>query len=195
MRVVDLTQTVCGGMPVYPGDPEVGITRVASLDEDGCTVHRLELSSQTGTHVETQLHMLPGRGMEDEPLDRFIGQAVVLDVPLRRLELADLVAFRSLIESCPFLVLRSGYHPLDDRVDPCDENRTRFGADCAEWIVARGVRLIGIDAFGFDYGPQFEAHKVFLRHGVLIVEGLRNLDALTRDTAQLFVIPLKLAGV
>ena len=195
MRIVDLTETIRAGMPVYPGDPAVRIERVASLEADGFTVHRLELNSQVGTHVETQLHMLPGRRLEDEPLERFIGEAAVVDVPLRALTVRDLEPFRSLVESCPFLLLRSGYRPPADSIDPEDQRRARFEAECAEWMVARGVCLVGIDAFGFDYGPQFAAHKVFFRHGVLVLEGLRNLEALSGDRVQLFVIPLKLAEV
>ena len=195
MRVIDLTQTIYAGMPVYPGDPPIRLTRAASLEEDGFTFFRLDLNSQVGTHVETQLHMLPGRRLQDEPLERFIGEASVIDVPQRHLQVSDLEPYRSLIESCPFLLLRSHYQPAGDVIDPSDPNRTRFGAECAEWIVSRGIRLIGIDAFGFDYGPQFEAHKVFFRHQVLIVEGLRNLEALPQSRVQLFVIPLKLAEV
>ena len=72
MKIIDLTKPIRSGMPVYPGDPVVKVESVYNLETDGYTVHRIEMSDQTGTHVETQYHMIPGKKLEDEGLERFI---------------------------------------------------------------------------------------------------------------------------
>ena len=72
-EIIDLSQEIFSGMPVFPGLPEVKITVHSSHEElDGITdsdvvspaVNRLELGEHTGTN----LYQLIGRGRF-----RFIG--------------------------------------------------------------------------------------------------------------------------
>jgi arylformamidase len=193
MKVVDLTQTITSGMSVYPGDPPITITQVTSLDREGFTVNKLELNSQVGTHVETQSHVLRGRLLTDEPLDRFIGKAAIVAAPRRTLTIDDLLPAQSVIERNEFLVLKTGYRA--SAVNPRDVARAFVDEPVARWIAERGVRLFGIDAFGFDPTADLRVHKALLRANVLIVEGLTNLDELTEQEVWLFVIPLKIEGV
>jgi kynurenine formamidase len=60
-KIIDLSQEIFAGMPVFPGLPEVVITPHASHEQwDGITdsdvvtpaVNRLELGEHTGTHVD-----------------------------------------------------------------------------------------------------------------------------------------------
>src|SRR5436190_1862812 len=43
-RVIDLTQPITGGMPVYPGDPAVRIEEVARHETDGFAVAGIHLN-------------------------------------------------------------------------------------------------------------------------------------------------------
>src|SRR5918911_4048219 len=105
MRVVDLTAELYTGLPVYPGDPPVRVEATATVAADGYAVARLALSDQAGTHVETQAHFLAGgRTLADQPLDRFIGRATVVDVPCRTLTVADLASAEPHIRRNPFLL-------------------------------------------------------------------------------------------
>ena len=124
MRVVDLTAELYTGLPVYPGDPPVAIAPAATVAADGYAVARLALSDQAGTHVETQAHFLAGgRTLDDQPLERFVGRASVVDVPCRALGTADLAPAETLIRRNPFLLLRSGYADLGRPIDPRDPER------------------------------------------------------------------------
>ena len=60
-EIIDLSQEIFTGMPVFPGLPYVEITMHASYEEwDGITdsdvvlpaVNRLEMGEHTGTHVD-----------------------------------------------------------------------------------------------------------------------------------------------
>src|SRR5438105_100789 len=62
------------------------------------------------------------------------------------------------------------------------------------WLVPRGIRLLGIEAFDFDAAPDYAGHRFLLERDVLIVEGLVNLAALSASEAQLYVVPLRLRG-
>ena len=195
MRIVDLTAELHTGFPVYPGDPAVVIEPAATVAADGYAVARLALSDQAGTHVETQAHFLAGgRTLAEEPLGRFAGRASVVDVPCRRLAVADLAPAEARIARNRLLLLRSQYAARAGAVDPSDPARPRLPLDALEWLVERGVQLLGIDAFDFDADPGYAGHRFLLGRGVLVVEGLVNLDTLRAPEVQLYVVPLRLRG-
>lgn len=61
LEIIDLSQEIFTGMPVFPGLPEVAITIHATHEQwDGITdsdtispgVNRLDLGEHTGTHVD-----------------------------------------------------------------------------------------------------------------------------------------------
>jgi hypothetical protein len=68
LEIIDLSQEIFSGMPVFPGLPEVMITvHVPHEQWDGMpesdvvspAVNRLELGEHTGTHVDAINHMAP----------------------------------------------------------------------------------------------------------------------------------------
>ena len=195
MRIVDLTAELYTGFPVYPGDPAVAIEPAATVAADGYAVARLALSDQAGTHVETQAHFLAGgRTLGEEPLERLVGRASVVDVPCRLFTAADLAPAEARIARNRLLLLRSGYAARAGAVDPSDLARPRLPLDALTWLVERGVQLLAIDAFDFDADPGYAGHRFLLGRGVLVVEGLVNLDALPAPEVQLYVVPLRLRG-
>ena len=81
LEIIDLSQEIFAGMPVFPGLPQVKITMHASHEEwDGITdsevvspaVNRLELGEHTGTHVDAINHMarqFRGQSIDTMPLN------------------------------------------------------------------------------------------------------------------------------
>jgi kynurenine formamidase len=194
MRIVDLTRPLRHGLPVYPGDPPVRVEPLATVETDGYAVARLELSDQAGTHVETQAHFLAGgRTLDAEPLARCIGPASVVDVPCGPIGVEHLAPHAAHIAARPFLLLRSGYGDRVATIDPGDPQRPRLALDALAWLVARGVRLLGIDCFDFDADPGYAGHRYLLARDVLVVEGLVNLGQLPAH-CWLYVVPLLVVG-
>ena len=82
-EIIDLSQEIFAGMPVFPGLPEVRITVHQSHEQldgvaDGDTVspavNRLELGEHTGTHVDALSHMAReyrAQSIETMPLTTF----------------------------------------------------------------------------------------------------------------------------
>nr|MBP9686601.1 cyclase family protein [Candidatus Doudnabacteria bacterium] len=69
------------GMDVYPGDPEVQIEEVQSLEKDGWQLKRLVLGSHTGTHLDVPYHMTAqGIKLDELPLERCFGDAIMVRV-------------------------------------------------------------------------------------------------------------------
>ncbi len=67
------------------------------------------------------------------------------------------------------------------------------GVDGAQWLVDRGVRLVGIDFLGIEArGTEgHPTHTTLLSHGVVIVEGL-NLGEVEPGAYDLVVMPLRI---
>ncbi|MEK7078558.1 MAG: cyclase family protein [Patescibacteria group bacterium] len=80
MRIIDLSLPLTHKMPVYPGDPEVDITEVHTLEKEGWNLRRVTLSTHIGTHVNVPYHMVKkGKNLDAYTLDRFMGSAVIYE--------------------------------------------------------------------------------------------------------------------
>jgi kynurenine formamidase len=71
----------------------------------------------------------------------------------------------------------------------------------AQWLVERGVRLLGMDTpmpddsrNGSSAAEDSPIHKILLGSGVILVEYLTNLAAIRSDEIELIVLPLKVQG-
>jgi arylformamidase len=84
MRVYDITVEINPELPIWPGDPEVKIERFEKLETgDNANISRMEMGLHTGTHVDAPYHFLAGGITLDKiPLERFIGTASVVEVPV-----------------------------------------------------------------------------------------------------------------
>jgi arylformamidase len=64
----------------------------------------------------------------------------------------------------------------------------------AEWLVRRGINLIGVDYLSVaPYGCSDEPHTILLQAGVIILEGV-DLSGVTPGDYLLYCLPLKLTG-
>ncbi|GIH72709.1 cyclase family protein [Sphaerimonospora thailandensis] len=203
--LIDLTVPMATGMPVYPGDPEVVIEPALTAAVEGVNVLGLHLGSQSGTHVDAPFHIdddLPT--LEDLPLDRFIGPAVVADVrglpprsPITPEALAPALA--SAGRPGAILLIATGW-----ATHWGDENYLAhpwLTVEAAELIVGSGTRTVGIDALSVDPTPAGEipAHRVLCGAHAVIAENLRNLDHLLAAQAaaheiEVFLLPLRLGA-
>lgn len=180
MRIIDISQPLGPATPVYPGDPPVEVTALSHADGvEGFALARLALGTHTGTHVDPPAHVLPGGATVDAlPLHSLIGPALLRDVALARpVTAADLPRTSRRI---PRLLLRTGGMPLTE--------------DAARALVARGVRLVGVD--GLSVAPMeapAPVHRVLLAAGVVIVEGLA-LAGVAPGRYTLVCLPLRLVG-
>jgi len=195
MKIIDLTTEIYDGMPVYPGDPDVRIEEVYNLDRDGYNVSKIQINDHVGTHVETQYHLIKGKKLQDEPLDRFIGTAAIIDIRMGKVGLDDVRKHKDFVEGCDIIILRSGYSRKIEKIDTEDKEKPALSLDAIKWITNQDIKMFGIDAFDFDSSPTYEGHKLFFQKDVLIVEGLINLEAIKSNKVKLFVIPVKIRGV
>jgi arylformamidase len=72
----------------------------------------------------------------------------------------------------------------------------RISEELANWMVEWKVQILGVEPQSVaDVNNLAEVtaiHHILLRGGVVIVEGLTNLDSLTKPHVQLLALPLKI---
>jgi len=109
MKVIDLTHTIRGGMPVYPGTEPPALTPASTCEKDGFCETALSMYSHTGTHADAPAHLFADRATLDAlPADSFIGRALVIDcreIPADGAVTMDhLRRYGGLIEAADFLL-------------------------------------------------------------------------------------------
>ncbi|MHB0857610.1 MAG: cyclase family protein [Anaerolineae bacterium] len=198
MTVYDISLPIHPHMAVWPGDPEVSVTRVSDPQAGGgSSVSRLELGTHTGTHVDAPSHILLGsQGVDALPLEALIGQAHVAacDAP-QQISAADLAEL-NLPLTCTRLLLKtrnSAQRLLHGAAIPMDY--CALTPDAGQWLAERGLVLVGIDApsvegYAQGAGP---VHETLLHHGVVVVEGL-DLHDVPPGIYTLCCLPLRLTG-
>jgi arylformamidase len=201
----DVSHVISKDMPIYPGNPIPKFESVLSLQKDGVNVSRVSLGTHTGTHVDSQNHfILNGIGIENEPITKFIGEAVVLDFSKKMIgdgiDGNDLNPFSSITRSEDIVLLYTGvsnnWH--ENYMDRVGSRFTYLEPSAADWIVNHKIKSIGIDTFSVEkYGSkQAITHKKLLSAGVGIIENLSsNLKRFVGKRVFLVCLPLALKGL
>ena len=172
----DVSLPIAEGMPGWPGDPPPVQRWLQRLVEgDGVDLSQWLLGSHTGTHVDAPSHFLPGApDLETLGLEPLVGPCRVVDLALGGLPDRDVSCERVLLK------LEAGRG-----VDP----------GLAVELIARGVRLVGVDSLSIEPAEAVAAgaptHRAFLSAGVAILEGL-VLEAVPPDEYVLVALPLRL---
>jgi kynurenine formamidase len=173
-----------------------------------------------GTHLDAPVHFAKGSHAVDEiPLDRFFGTAVVIDVADRAERDADYqVTTADFLEAeqrdgpianDAIVLIRTGfsrrwpdaakYLGTAER-GPQATAKLHFPGlhpDTARWIVAnRPVKAIGIDTASIDYGQStlFESHQTLYAANIPAFENLTALERLTTRGARIVALPMKIGG-
>ena len=81
-QFVDASVSLSPNTPVWPGDPDVELTRIRSFEAgDGCNLTYASLSLHAGTHLDAPRHFIDGEmGVDQLDLQSLIGPCYVLDM-------------------------------------------------------------------------------------------------------------------
>jgi arylformamidase len=198
MTIYDISLTISPSLPIWPGDPQLELEKFESMDKGAHNnVSRISASVHLGTHVDAPYHFLnDGAAVDELPLDVLTGPCYVVQLPdgveAITAEVLDRIEITSEMKRVLFGTRNSHLWARGESTFQTDF--VAITDDGAEWLVKRGVQLVGVDYLSVaPYGDSVPTHTVLLKGGVVIVEGL-NLSNVMRGFYDLYCLPLKIAG-
>lgn len=215
-EIIDLSQEIFEGMPVYKSLPEVKIDIHSTHEEwekmeDPLTktpsVLRLQISEHTGTHVDALNHMgrkYVGQSIDVMPLSMFYTEGICLDFTGKGL--SELITSNEIDEA-----LRNGNLEIKqgDTVLLCTNHYNKhfgtenwkFGpgitAEAARWLGEKKIAAFGVETMspGIPKVSNKEVHQICGELGFTHYENLVNLDKLiNRGRFRFIALPLKIRG-
>ncbi len=189
-------------------------------DEEGPAGERLSIGTHAGTHVDAPWHYnsmiqgAPSRTIDELPLEWFFGPGVVLDArhkadgdPVTAAEMrTGIAATGHHLRPGDIVLVHTGrdayYHERDYMLRGCGVT-----AEATRWLYGEGIRVMGIDAWGWDApldkqatealerdapGIFWAAHQVDLPYSQ--IERLTNLASLPSSGFTVACFPLKIKG-
>jgi arylformamidase len=199
----DLSHLISQDMPVYPGDPQPEFEPFATIEKEKVNVTRIVIGSHTGTHVDAPKHFFAdGNSVDREPLGKFIGEAVILDLSNMSIGSgitdSDLDKHSKIVKGNDILLFYTGTSEKWRKDEIIRNNFSYLEPSAAEWIVNHGIKCIGIDTLSVEkYGfKEGLTHKKLLSNNVVIIENLNsNLKGFVGKRVFLVCLPLMLKGI
>lgn len=171
-----------------------------------------------GTHLDAPVHFAEGKqAMDQIPIDRLIGPAVVVDITDKALVNKDYLvnvadfeeweATHGALAEDVIVLLRTGYGKFwPDResymgtaeIGPEAVAKLHFpGLDpaAAKWLVEqRKIKAIGLDTPSIDYGQStlFESHQILFEADIPAFENVAKLEKLPAKGFWVVALPMKI---
>jgi kynurenine formamidase len=197
-----------------------GVSPDLLRDGEGWTRETLRLGTHNATHVDAPWHYnstiegRPAETIDELPLEWFFGPGVVVDFSERAdgevITAADMeagmVRAGHALEEGDIVLVRTDRDAFYAELDYIARG-PGVSAEATHWLYDRGVRVMGIDAWGWDRplhlqaadalrerrpGIFWEAHQANLRYAQ--IERLVGLGALPPTGFTVACFPLRVAG-
>ena len=202
-RWIEISHVVTEELARIPSFPQPRIRRIKSLPEYVSNLTEITMVAHHGTHVDAPVHYIAdGPGMDEVPLDRLYGEGVVW-----RIDAGE----RGVIEPEHFERaqprVKAGDIVILDTGSAAHVNTQRYwqhpslSLAAAEWLVARGIKLLAVDMPTPDMSPpnrpknhEFPTHHTLLSRGILIAEHMTGLAPLAGQRVEAMFMALNLKG-
>ena len=208
-KIIDLSQEIYQGMPVFPLHQKTfifqNITHQECIDKIGFpfATRNLLINEHGPTHSDAVYEYNPnGLTIDKMPLEYFCGAAVCLDlshVPYERyMEIADweeaLKKSGLTIERGDIVLMYTGHYNRNYGKDKWLTEYSGLSYAAAEWLAQKGVVNIGVDAPAIDHpdDPNYSGHAICAKYGMTNTENLANLDKVAGKRFLYIGLPLKI---
>ena len=195
MKLIDVTLPLDANLPTYPGNTPFILEAIKRIARgDNANLSTLHMSAHAGTHVDAPRHFFDdGAGVDALPLELMLGRTRVVEISasteigaaeLAGVDLADDV--RILFKTRNSRLWNSSdFH----------EDYVGVTASGAEHLIARGIKVVGVDYLSVEQfkKPGAPAHHVLLGGGAIVIEGL-NLQEVEAGIYDMVCLPLRVVG-
>jgi arylformamidase len=205
-RLVDLSHVIEHDMTTYPGLPGPHIcdfwTREGSAanyhDGSSFQIGRIDMVANTGTYVDAPFHRYAdGKDLADMPLPSLADlPAIVVRRPWENELATDAAHIESLDVRGKAVLIHTGWD-RHWRTDRYGVDHPFLTAEAADWLVANGVALVGIDSNNIDdtRARARPVHTKLLGADIPICEHMTGLDSLPDEGFRFSAVPPKVRGM
>lgn len=161
------------------------------------TMSVLEIISHTGTHIDAPLHFIAdGSTISDMPLDATVGPARVIAIKDKEsIKAAELKKHN--IKKGERILFKTRNSPAGYEADKFSDDYCYLDDDGADYLVEKGVRLVGIDFITIGTIKRMEniakTHEALLGAGIYILEDCA-LAHVPPGEYELLCLPLLIYG-
>ncbi|NVO13081.1 MAG: cyclase family protein [Rhodoplanes sp.] len=170
LRYYELSNVYGHGVPQWPSAANLNVRVHKFHANDGIFVQQIESIMHRSTHMDAQLHVTEnGKSLTGYDTWRFFGTGVVVSIPKGKWEVItpdDLEKANPKIQRGDILIINTGsHHKLGDNDDYFAYSPGLY-KEAAEWIVERGVKMLGIDVQALDHplGTKLADHGLGPSH-------------------------------
>lgn len=210
-QIIDLSQEIYQGMPVFPMHQKTmifpNISHEESLKKFGFmfATNNILINEHGPTHTDALYESDPhGTTIEKTELSYFLGSAICLDVShvsdrefVTERVLEQALAKSGLtIERGDIVLLHTGHFKRNYGTDKWLESYTGLDVSGAEWLGRRGVVNIGVDTPSIDKPDdmKYSGHLICQKYRMLNTENLCNLEKVQGRRFMYIGLPLKIRG-
>lgn len=206
-RLIDLSHTIEEGLITYKGLPAPIICDFMSREEsrkhyaEGTEfqIGKIEMVGNSGTYMDAPFHRyVDGKDIADLLLEQLTFlQGIIVSIPYQITKRIAASYFQGFNLKKKAVLVHTGWSK-HWKTDAYFEDHPHLTANAAQYLLDQKVCLVGIDSLNIDdtQGDERHVHSTLLKHDILIVEHLCNLEAIPKGQAFYFhAIPPKIKGV
>lgn len=193
-------------------------TRIVTIMDNRSTgnsfAQRIETTTQSFTHIDAPSHFfMDGITNEQVPLEKFIGEAVVIDMMHKNageeITAEDLEKTGVKINSGDIVIIRTGWTDRAWGTEKFWVDMICLSLDAGDWLIEKDIKSLALDFYP-DPRPigrcvhcgglyklersKWRNHHKFLKKGIILMEFLTNLGAIKKPRVTLICLPLKIKG-
>ena len=213
-KVVDLQHVIQQHIPLWPGDPHVRFTVVATMAKDGYYLRKFTIGEHSATHMNAPNSFIAGnhQAITSYSAAQRVVPAAVIDVRAKcaadadyRLTIADVQAWEAMhgqLQPGTFVIMFTGWEDkwLHPKAFINQDAKGRlhfpgFAKSTTLWLVnQRQIAGVGIDTHGVDPGldTSYATNTEMAKTHKIAIECLAHLDKLPATGATLVLGPLAL---
>lgn len=197
MKVIDLTHTICKGMPVYPGTEGPKLDVANTYEQHGFKETLLTMFSHTGTHMDSPMHLFAdGISLDLISAEHFVGQGLVINcsdlIEGQKITMEHINSTREKSDQAEFIL----FHTSWDKhwgTDLYFGNYPYMTEEVADYLIQSKKKGVGLDVIGLDpiSDGKLSLHRKVLSNNMVIIENLKNLSEIGNELFTFCALPLK----
>jgi kynurenine formamidase len=181
------------------------IQELATVEKNGFSAHRIELSILTSTYLETGAHLMKNvKTIDKVGIDELFLPASVMKLktkkPKSHITKKDLVDTGIPVKKGDCLVIFTGWYKRWNKEGFVLES-PHFDRECMDWIVSKKIKILAADLPCYDdiQDPSDSKNLPLLRKlyvsGAMALAPITNGDNIKSCRAKIIIMPLKVKSV